>query len=199
MRDRRACADFDRSVLARRRMLQVGAPGTLGLSLSAAWRAEAASGLNVRAESVIFLHQFGGVPQQDTFDMKPKAPAELRGEFQPIPSSVPGRDICDRLPRMAGVMKYFTVVRSVNHRVSQHNPAAYYSLIGHQPLADIVSATASASDSTTAYLKDNPCTPDDISATMFPCLGIDPATELRNHLDQPVPASRGTPILPLLA
>jgi hypothetical protein len=127
-------------------MLQVGALGTLGLSLPSALRAEAQSGLKVRAKSVIFLHQFGGVPQQDTFDMKPKAPAELRGEFKPIPSSLPGLDVCERLPRMSRVMPYFTVVRSVNHRVSQHNPAAYYSLVGHKPQANIVSATASASD-----------------------------------------------------
>ena len=56
-----------------------------------------------------------------------------------------------------------------------------------------------ASDSTAAYPKDDPCTPDDISATMFYCMGIDPATELRNHVDQPIPVSRGTPIMPLLA
>jgi hypothetical protein len=56
-----------------------------------------------------------------------------------------------------------------------------------------------ASDSTAAYPKDNPCTPDDISATMFYCMGIDPATELRNHVNQPIPVSRGTPIMPLLA
>ena len=66
------------------RMLQVGALGTLGLTLPRVLRAEAESGLKVRAKSVIFLHQFGGVPQQDTFDMKPNAPAELRGEFKPI-------------------------------------------------------------------------------------------------------------------
>ena len=56
-----------------------------------------------------------------------------------------------------------------------------------------------ASDSRAAYPKDNPCTPDDIAATMFYCMGIDPATELRNHVNQPIPVSRGTPIMPLLA
>src|SRR5262245_64071503 len=101
----RACADFTRSALTRRQVLQVGALGTLGLSLPAALRAEAQSGLKVRAKSVIFLHQFGGVPQQDTFDMKPKAPAELRGEFRPIPSSLPGLEVCELLPRMARVLK----------------------------------------------------------------------------------------------
>jgi hypothetical protein len=127
-------------------MLQVGALGTLGLSLPRVLRAEAESGLKVRAKSVIFLHQFGGVPQQDTFDMKPDAPKELRGEFRPIASTLPGLEVCELLPRMSVVMHYFTVVRSVNHRTSMHNSAAYYSLVGHQPLADIVSATASASD-----------------------------------------------------
>ncbi len=104
----RSCADFDRSMLSRRRMLQIGALGTLGLSLPAALRAEAQSGLKVRAKSVIFLHQFGGVPQQDTFDMKPNAPAELRGEFKPIASSVPGLPVCELLPRMAQVMHSVT-------------------------------------------------------------------------------------------
>jgi len=127
-------------------MIQVGALGTLGLSLPAALRAEARSGLKVRAKSVIFLHQFGGVPQQDTFDMKPKAPAELRGEFKPIASSVPGLDVCELLPRMSRIMHSMTVVRSVNHRNGAHNSAAYYSLTGHMPQVDIVSATASAAD-----------------------------------------------------
>lgn len=146
MRERRACADFGRTPLSRRRMLQVGALGTLGLSLPTALRAEARSGLKVRAKSVIFLHQFGGVPQQDTFDMKPGAPAELRGEFKPIASSLPGVGVCELLPRTSRIMNYLTVVRSVNHRTSAHNSAAYYSLVGHQPQADIVSAAASASD-----------------------------------------------------
>jgi hypothetical protein len=127
-------------------VLRVGALGTLGLSLAAALRAEAAARRPVRARSVIFLHQFGGVPQQDTFDMKPGAPAELRGEFKPIPSSLPGLDVCELLPRMSRMMHHFTVVRSVNHRLTAHNSAAYYSLVGHQPQTDIVSATASASD-----------------------------------------------------
>jgi hypothetical protein len=127
-------------------MLQVGALGTLGLGLPAALRAQAQSGLKVRARSVIFLHQFGGVPQQDSFDMKPTAPAELRGEFKPISSSLPGLDVCELLPRMSRIMHHFTVLRSVNHTTAAHNSAAYYSLTGHAPQVDIVSATASASD-----------------------------------------------------
>ena len=146
MRERRACADFYRSPLSRRQMLQVGALGTLGLSLPAALRAEAQSGLKVRARSVIFLHQFGGPAHQDTFDMKPDAPAEARGEFKPIATSLPGINVCEWLPRLSRVMHHFTMVRTVSHRVSTHNSAAYYSLTGHRPQVDLVSATASASD-----------------------------------------------------
>ncbi len=146
MVERTACSEFFRSPLSRRQFLQVGALGTLGLTLPAALRAEAQSGLKVRARSVIFLHQFGGPAHQDTFDMKPEAPAELRGEFKPIASSLPGLNVCELLPRVSRIMHHFTVVRSVNHRVGAHNSATYYSLTGHTPQVDIVSATASASD-----------------------------------------------------
>ena len=85
MRERSACADFYRSPLSRRQMLQVGALGTLGLSLPMALRAEAQSGLKVRAKSVIFLHQFGGPAHQDTFDMKPDAPADCEASSSRSP------------------------------------------------------------------------------------------------------------------
>jgi hypothetical protein len=146
MRERTACSDYYRSSLSRRAVLQVGALGTLGLSLPAALRAEGQSGLKVRAKSVIFLHQFGGPAHQDTFDMKPDAPSELRGEFKPIPSSLPGQYVCEFLPRVSRIMHNFTVVRSVNHRVGAHNSATYYALTGHTPQVDLVSAAASAAD-----------------------------------------------------
>ena len=146
MSDGRACVDFRRGLATRRQVLQVGALGTLGLTLPSALRAEAKSGLKVRAKSVIFLHQFGGVPQQDTFDMKPDGPSELRGEFKPIPSSLPGLNVCELLPKVSRIMHHMTVVRSVNHKTSAHNSAAYYSLTGQRPRVDIVSATASSSD-----------------------------------------------------
>ena len=85
MRDQQACSDFRRVLPSRRQLLQVGALGTLGLSLPAALRAEARSGLKVRAKSVIFLHQFGGCRQQDTFDMKPNAPARATRRVQADP------------------------------------------------------------------------------------------------------------------
>ncbi|MBX6313611.1 MAG: DUF1501 domain-containing protein [Isosphaeraceae bacterium] len=142
------CADFGRARATRRQILRVGALGSLGLGLPAVLRAEARRdpSRRVRARSVIFLHQFGGASHHDTFDMKPNAPAEIRGEFRPIASSLPGVEVCEHLPRLARLADRYCLVRSVHHTTSQHNSAAYYSLTGHKPLIDIVTANASATD-----------------------------------------------------
>lgn len=142
------CAEF-RQGLSRRRWLQVGAVGFLGIGLPELLRAESqerADQPKVRARSVIFLHQFGGASHHDTFDMKPAAPAGIRGEFQPIASSAPGLVVCEHLPRLAQQAHRFCLVRSVHHTTGNHNPAAYYSLTGHKPLTDIVTANATATD-----------------------------------------------------
>src|SRR5580692_5943838 len=91
--------------LSRRSLLQVGGLGFLGLGLPGLLRAMDSSGKRkARARAVIFLHQWGGPSHHDTFDMKPNAVAEIRGEFKPIASNVSGMLVCERLPRMAGVM-----------------------------------------------------------------------------------------------
>ena len=72
--------------ITRRRLLQIGGLGLLGLSLP---RLAHAAGRGARAKSVIFLHQFGGPSCHDSFDMKPDAPDAIRGEFKPIASSAP--------------------------------------------------------------------------------------------------------------
>jgi hypothetical protein len=139
------CREFRRGAVSRRSVLQVGALGWLGLGLPAALRAEGGS-IRVRAKSVIFLHQFGGASHHDTFDLKPEAPSEIRGSFRPIATSLPGLEVCEHLPRLARLADRFCLVRSVHHTTSQHNSAAYYSLTGHKPLIDIVTANASATD-----------------------------------------------------
>lgn len=146
MGETRGCASFRRAGITRRNLLQIGALGWLGLSLPRALKAEAAAALPVRAKSVIFLHQFGGASHLDTFDMKPNAPKEIRGEFQPIDSSLPGLQVCELLPRLSRLADRFCLVRSVHHKTSAHNSAAYYSLTGHKPLIDIVTANATATD-----------------------------------------------------
>lgn len=107
--------------------------GLLGQSSSVA---RAASSPKPKAKQVIFLHQCGGPSHIDTFDMKPSAPDSIRGEFGQISSSVPGIQLCEHLPRWGSTMHHWAQVRSVRHRMKNHNPAGYYCLTGHSPPTD---------------------------------------------------------------
>ncbi len=119
----------------RRRLIQAGVAGMAGLALPSALRA-GGSGARARARNVIFLHQFGGPSHLDTFDTKPDAPSGIRGEFAPIASAQPGLSLTEHLPRFATVLHHFAQVRSVHHRMRNHNSATYYSLTGHAPPLD---------------------------------------------------------------
>jgi hypothetical protein len=77
-----------------------------------------------RVRSVVLLSLFGGPSHLDMFDLKPGAPAEIRGEFQPIASSVPGLSVCEHLPRLAKWMHRASLIRSVTHGYNSHNPYA---------------------------------------------------------------------------
>ena len=92
--------------------------------------------LPVKAKSVIFLFQFGGPSHIDTFDMKPEAPAEIRGPHKAMKSNVPGLPVSEHLPRMAKQMDRICLVRSMHHTMKNHNSAAYYALTGHAPPRD---------------------------------------------------------------
>jgi hypothetical protein len=97
-----ACADFGRSQLSRRHLLQIGGLGAFGHTLPGFLRAaETRPGRKTKAKAVIFLHQFGGPSHLDTFDMKPSAPDNIRGELKPIASAVPGIQVCELLPNVA--------------------------------------------------------------------------------------------------
>jgi hypothetical protein len=121
----------------RRQLLQVGTAGLLGLSLPQWLRAADRAGpTKARAKAVILLHQFGGPGQHETFDMKPNAPAGVRGPFKPISSKLPGVPVCELLPRTAQVMDKVCLIRSMQHTMKNHNSAAYYSLTGHAPPSD---------------------------------------------------------------
>jgi hypothetical protein len=74
-----------------------------------------------KAKSVILLYLLGGAATQDMFDLKPNAPAEIRGEFKPIATNVTGLQICEHLPRLAKWMHKAAIVRSVNHKAGCHN------------------------------------------------------------------------------
>jgi hypothetical protein len=120
--------------LDRRTLLRIGGAGLFGLSLPQLLRAESTH--KQRAKAVIFLHQFGGPPAHETFDMKPDAPAEVRGTFKPVSTKVPGLQVCEMLPRMAEVADKLTVIRCVQHTMKNHNSAGYYSLTGTPPPTD---------------------------------------------------------------
>jgi hypothetical protein len=130
-----ACPEFLRNQISRRHLLKVGGMGLLGLTMPKILASER-KGPPARAKSVIFLYQFGGPSHLETFDMKPEAPQGIRGFHTAISSNVPGIQVSDRLPRMAGVMDKVTLIRSMHHTMKNHNSASYYALTGHAPPVD---------------------------------------------------------------
>jgi uncharacterized protein (DUF1501 family) len=118
----------------RRDCLQFGAGSFLGLSLAGLWQAQAAhaGGLTTKKpiHSCILLFYYGGPSQFETYDPKPDAPAEIRGEFKPISTSVPGLFIGEHLPRMARLMHKVALVRSVTHQARLHDSASIHALTG---------------------------------------------------------------------
>ncbi len=123
--------------IRRRTMLRVGGSGMLGLTLPKLMRgAERTSSIKPRAKSVIFLFQWGGPSQLDTFDMKPNAPETVRSPYRAIASNVPGIEVCELLPEMAKRMHHTTLIRTMTHNMKNHASAGYYALSGHEPPSD---------------------------------------------------------------
>ena len=120
-----------RPLFTRREMLKVGAIG--GLTLSQYLRALAASGKKSSQRSGIFIFLEGGPSHQDTFDLKPDAPARYRGEFKPIPTAVPGIHICEHLPELAKRMKDYAIIRGLTHTIADHGLGKKYLLTGNRP------------------------------------------------------------------
>lgn len=106
--------------VSRRSFLRVGGLAAGGISLADVLRAEQQSG-KTSTRSVIMVYLSGGIAHQDTFDLKPQAPAEVRGEFQPIATTVPGIEYCELLPRMAQVADKCTIIRSVVGQRDEHS------------------------------------------------------------------------------
>ncbi len=119
-------------IFGRRDFLRIGSLGVGGLTLPAALRG--ASTGKRKDISCILLWQSGGSPHMDTFDMKPDAPSDIRGEFKPISTNVPGLQICEHLPEMAKMMDKVTVLRSLKSKENNHERAINYLLTGYLPL-----------------------------------------------------------------
>jgi len=116
---------------ARREFLRVGGLTLGSLGLPALLNAKASP--KAKAKSCLLIFMDGGPSHLEMWDLKPNAPAEVRGEFQPIKSSVPGLTVGELLPLTAKEMHHFAQVRSVRHGVNDHNAGAYYMLTGKYP------------------------------------------------------------------
>jgi hypothetical protein len=112
-----------RDGLTRRNFLSVGALGLAGLRLGDVLRLRAgqADGARLARKAVIMVYLPGGPPHTDMYDMKPEAPAEVRGEFKPIRTRVPGLDVCELLPLHAQIADRFTIVRGLQFHQKDHN------------------------------------------------------------------------------
>jgi hypothetical protein len=126
--------------IGRRAFLRAGALGAFGLTLAEYFGLREVHGAApVRARSVILLYTMGGISHHDSFDPKPEAPAEIRGEFRTISTRVPGVRFTDQVPLLAQYLDRFALVRSVRHRERDHGVGAYYMLRGYtqpNPAAD---------------------------------------------------------------
>lgn len=134
------CQDFRAAQkLSRRAALQVGGVSALGLGLPDLWRARALGqggsggpGFGT-AKRCIFLFMWGGPSHLDTLDPKPNAPGEIRGEFQSIPTRVPGTHISEPFTRLAGLTDRTAVIRSLTHDDPAHLSSAHTTVTGHLP------------------------------------------------------------------
>jgi Protein of unknown function (DUF1501) len=137
-------AEAQAGYLNRRQLLRIGSLGSLGLTLPRLLRAEdeqvaAPARVATRAakspiRSCILIFHYGGPSHIDTLDMKPTAPAEIRGQFGSIATRVAGIRVCEHLPHIAQVMDRLAVVRSMHHPMTNHNAAAFTALCGRNPL-----------------------------------------------------------------
>ncbi|MBX7074926.1 MAG: DUF1501 domain-containing protein [Pirellulales bacterium] len=136
----RACRNYRLTrACSRRELLRAGGASLLGLSLADLLRGRAVANDSVaggsfgRAKRCILLFMWGGPAQQDTWDLKPLAPAEVRGEFQPIATRTPGIEICEHFPRLAQRSDHLAIIRSMTHNNVDHLRATHFLLTGQPP------------------------------------------------------------------
>src|SRR3954467_7581084 len=124
--------------LNRRSMLKVGALALGGLTLPGLLQARAANKQSASPrKSVILVWLAGGPSHIDMYDLKPNAPAEIRGEFKPISTNVTGIQIGEHLPRQAKIMDRLAIVRSAYHTNAGHGMGSQWMLTGYQPTIEV--------------------------------------------------------------
>ncbi len=107
--------------IPRREFLRAGALGFGGLTLAQLLKLEAQAGITQSHKAVINIHLDGGPPQWETIDPKPHAPAEIRGEFEPISTAIPGVQICELMPKVASIADRFTFIRTLVGSAGRHD------------------------------------------------------------------------------
>lgn len=138
--------------ISRRELLQAGYSGLLGVGLNSvlAGRAQAAPQANLEPprspKSVIIVFLTGACSHHDTFDMKLDAPAEIRGEFRPIATSIPGYSICEHLPHLAARASKYAVVRTLSHQDNNHLMSTHHVLTGEKQPGGFFDKIASRDD-----------------------------------------------------
>jgi len=135
----------------RRQALQIGYAGALGLGMSSlmpvAATAKADRGeLPRRAKNLIVIFLTGAPSHHDTFDMKPDAPTDVRGDFKAIDTTVPGFQVCEHLPLLAQRAKHYAVVRSLSHKDNNHLMSSHHVLTGHMQPGAFFDKVASRTD-----------------------------------------------------
>src|SRR5689334_4709053 len=129
---------FQHPVFTRRTAVQAGAVGLLGLGMNHVEELRAAAGPAgapaAKAKTCIYIFLSGGLAQQDSFDLKPGAPENIRGEFKPIPTATPGLQICEHLPQLARRSDRWALVRSLSHPTNNHSDGHLMMLTGRSVL-----------------------------------------------------------------
>ena len=120
------CDNFQR--MSRRQFFRVGGLGFMGLTMANLLQARAAASSQAKASQMIVIWLGGGPPHLDMFDLKPDAPAEIRGEFKPIQTNVSGMEICELMPDLARVADKYTILRScgIGNETWEHSGGAYW-------------------------------------------------------------------------
>jgi hypothetical protein len=123
--------------VSRRSFLKLGAMSIGGLTLANLFRAEAHAGIGSSTKALINIHLGGGPSHQDMFDLKPDAPIEFRGEFNPIATNVPGIEICEHMPQLAQMADKYAIIRSLVGMFDDHSDFHTQTGFGRNDLRNI--------------------------------------------------------------
>src|SRR5690349_9563855 len=125
---------YQHPLISRRTAVQAGAIGLLGLGanhLNALRAADPANAVGQpAAKTCIYIFLSGGLAQHESFDLKPDAPDEIRGEFRPVATSTPGIQISEHLPGLASRSQHWAMLRSLTHSSNDHTLGHYFMLTG---------------------------------------------------------------------